>query len=187
MGELISDPQIPTNKSTNCIIFNNRIFNNSISNNGKSGTTSVYEHAECIRCGQCEKVCPVSLLPQQLYWFSKSEQWTELEDHSLFDCIECGACSYVCPSEIPLVGYYRFAKSKMENNAKKLSQSNNAKQRFENREVRLIRIKHEREEKRRKTAEARKQLTKNKSKDPDGKKNAIQDALERVKKKKNNE
>jgi len=179
MGQIVSDVNIPTQKSTNCIIFNADIFSaKNIRNESKT------VHTECIRCGECETACPVSLLPQQLYWFSKSEQWEALEEQNLFDCIECGACSYVCPSEIPLVNYYRYAKSEIKYLKVKQQQSENAKIRFENREKRLARIKTEREEKRQKTAEARKSATNKLDQDPDGKKSAIEAALKRVKDKK---
>lgn len=177
MGQMIFDLETPTRKSTNCIIFN-------AENEALAKSKSATFHAECIRCGECEKVCPASLLPQQLYWFSKSEQWQQSEQHNLFDCIECGACSYVCPSEIPLVNYYRFAKSEIKHLKVKQKKSELAKLRFENRENRLVRIKTEREEKRRKTAEARKLAAANKNKDPEGKKSAIEAALQRVKNKK---
>ena len=178
MGVSISTTNTPTQKSTNCIIFDSNL---------KTVNDFDSHHSACIRCGECEIACPVSLLPQQLYWFSQSEQWDELESQSLFDCIECGACSYVCPSEIPLVGYFRFAKSEIKHLNAKQVKSDKAKQRFENRENRLARIKAEREEKRRKTAEARKFAAKNKAEDPDGKQRAIKAALERVKQKKENQ
>ncbi|MCF6193056.1 MAG: electron transport complex subunit RsxC [Kangiellaceae bacterium] len=185
MGQLINDSAIPTNKSTNCIIFNTTQDLPGGEINSRL-SLSIDGHVACIRCGQCETVCPASLIPQQLYWFAKTEQWNELEQQSLFDCIECGACSYVCPSEIPLVNYYRFAKSQIQSNNIKLANSDKAKQRFENREARLARIKFEREAKRRKTAAARKKAAEQKPEDPEGKKTAIQDALARVKKKKEN-
>jgi len=175
--ECFSELNIPTQKSTNCIIFNSDKSDIMVSSPNDV-------HDACIRCGECEVVCPASLVPQQLYWFAKSEQWEKLEQNNLRDCIECGACSYVCPSQIPLVSYYRFAKSEIKHLKTRKKKSELAKQRFDNRESRLARIKTEREKKRKKTAEARMLTAANKNKDPDGKKSAIQAALQRVKDKK---
>ncbi len=173
----IADSEIPTQKSTNCLIFN-------AEKKSRSTVKITNGHKACIRCGECEIACPVSLLPQQLYWFTQSEQWQSLEQQNLSECIECGACSYVCPSEIPLVNYYRFAKSEIKYQKSRQKKSDLAKLRFENREIRIARIKTERNERRKKTAEARKLAAANINKDPDGKKSAIQAALQRVKNKK---
>lgn len=67
----------------------------------------------CIRCGECMWVCPVDLLPQQLYWYARARELERIQDHHLFDCIECGCCAHVCPSHLPLVQYYRFAKTEI--------------------------------------------------------------------------
>jgi len=178
MGHNITELNTPVTKSTNCIIFNQE------ANQDKSWLTEDKPHQECIRCSDCEKVCPVDLLPQQLYWFSQSEQWDSLEKQELYDCIECGACAYVCPSEIPLVHYFRFGKSAIKNNNLKQKNADNAKRRFEFREKRLQAAKDERALKHQKAAEARKTSAENKLQDPGGKQNAISQALERVKQKK---
>lgn len=177
MGEKISEFSAPTRKSTNCIIFNK----------SDSSALDIQPHKSCIRCGECEVVCPINLVPQQLYWFTKTQQWEQVEQQNISDCIECGACAYVCPSEIPLVGYYQYAKSEIRHNTIKQHKSELAKTRFENRQNRLARIKQEREEKRRKTAEARKLAAQNSESDPDGKKSAIEAALRRVQSKKDNQ
>ncbi len=169
MGQKILNFNIPTSKKVNCLIFNKRVVK--------------VEIKDCIRCGECETVCPIKLLPQQLYWFSKSEQWEPMAQLDLKACIECGACDYVCPSHIPLVDYFRFAKSEIKHLAIKEKASDLAKQRFDNRENRLIRIKLERKAKQKKAAQDRKKASENKSIDPDGKKTAILDALNRVKNK----
>ena len=85
----------------------------------------------CIRCGFCADVCPVTLLPQQLYWFARSKELEKAEDHNLLDCIECGACAYVCPSHIPLVQYYRAAKAELRQEQEKHRMAEHSKQRFE--------------------------------------------------------
>ncbi|AEW44497.1 putative NADH:ubiquinone oxidoreductase, subunit RnfC [Serratia symbiotica str. 'Cinara cedri'] len=68
----------------------------------------------CIRCGFCADVCPVGLLPQQLYWFSRGKEHSKARNYNLSDCIECGACAFVCPSNIPLVQYYQEEKAEIK-------------------------------------------------------------------------
>ena len=179
MGQSVADFETPVTKSTNCIIFNRDNAEQ------KRWVIEANQHQSCIRCSECQIACPADLLPQQLYWFSKSEQWESLEAQDLFDCIECGACAYVCPSEIPLVHYFRFGKSEIRKIKSAQVKSEKAKQRFDFREMRLARAKAERAEKHRKAAEARKKAATESP--PDSKENkqaAINEALARVKQKK---
>ena len=178
MGQSTSNFSTPVTKSTNCIIFNRA------KNNEKAWVIEAKSHQQCIRCGECQQACPVDLLPQQLYWFSESEQWESLEKQGLFDCIECGACAYVCPSEIPLVHYYRFGKSEIRKKQTNHAKAEKAKQRYEFREMRLAREKEERAMKHKKAAAERKKAAQDTKEDPSGKQAAINDALARVKKKK---
>lgn len=135
----------------------------------------------CIRCSACSDACPASLLPQQLFWYSKSKELEKAEEYNLFDCIECGACAYVCPSEIPLVHYYRQAKADIRNQREEKEKSDKAKIRFEARKARLQKEKEEREEKHRIAAEARKASL---NKDGGAAKDKIAAALARAKAKK---
>ncbi|WP_406704324.1 electron transport complex subunit RsxC [Sodalis sp.] len=98
----------------------------------------------CIRCSRCADVCPASLLPQQLYWFSRGQEHDKARQHHLFDCIECGACAYVCPSNIPLVQYYRQQKAEiraLDDDARRAAQ---AKARYEAKLARREREKQQR-------------------------------------------
>lgn len=134
----------------------------------------------CIRCGKCDKACPVDLLPQQLYWYSRAENTERAEEHHLFDCMECGCCSYVCPSNIPLVQYYRHAKSLIRYERKQKKSADLARERHEFRDFRKQRDKKEREEKR----AAHKRKVQQKTASSADKKAAIKAAMARAKAKK---
>ena len=144
----------------------------------------------CIRCGRCAQACPCELQPQELFWFSHSQNFDKARAYNLFDCIECGACGYVCPSHIPLVSYYRFAKSEIavRDMEKKLAEQ--AKERFELKQQRLEREKQEKAarfaEKAAAAAAAKAAAAGSGVENPEAaaKKAAIQAAVERAKAKK---
>ncbi|WP_428034091.1 electron transport complex subunit RsxC [Amphritea sp.] len=141
MGITVINEQIPVIKTTNCLIA------------GSIEEMPPQPPAQaCIRCGMCEQVCPVELLPQQLHWFAKGKEFEKARHHNLFDCIECGACSYVCPSNIPLVQYYRFAKAEIRKEDAEQRKADHARIRFEARIERLEREKIEKEERRKQRA-----------------------------------
>lgn len=99
---------------------------------------------ECIRCGDCVEVCPAGLLPQQLYWTIKTQQYDKAVDLHLSACIECGDCADVCPSTIPLLTYYREGKAALAFAQQEQRIAAAAKSRFEWRQVRLARDKDQR-------------------------------------------
>ncbi|AZZ93603.1 electron transport complex subunit RsxC [Hahella sp. KA22] len=176
MGFTLTDPDLPLVKTSNCIM-----------------AVSAKEFPRpdpaqaCIRCGLCAEACPAELLPQQLYWFSKAQEFDKAENYNLFDCIECGACSYVCPSSIPLVQYYRYAKNQIRVTAQEQQKSDKARERFEFRQTRLEREKEEKEAKRKARAEAAAKAQAEKAAqqqdapaDVDPKKAAIEAAIKRA-------
>ncbi|RVU86367.1 electron transport complex subunit RsxC [Leucothrix sargassi] len=151
MGFALSTDAVPVVKATNCILV--------CSVDQLQLSDAHIAEAEktvmpCIRCGKCMDACPVSLLPQQMYWHTRAKDFEKVEEHKLSDCIECGACSYVCPSHIPLVDYFKFAKTEIR--AQKLAtiKADKSRERHEFNEYRKARDKQEREEKRRKQKEA---------------------------------
>jgi len=143
MGYTLTTDTIPLVKTSNCII-----------------AATVDElpapppEQPCIRCSQCAEACPMELLPQQLFWYSKASEFEKAEHLNLFDCIECGACSYVCPSSIPLVQYYRYAKDEIRKQRAEQLKSDHARERFEARQARLEREQQEKELRRKERAKA---------------------------------
>lgn len=137
MGFTLLDLDAPVSKTTNCILAP-----------GKHELPAPQPAQACIRCGLCAEVCPVHLLPQQLFWYAQAQDFDRLEAHNLFDCIECGACSYVCPSTIPLVQYYRAAKGSIRLNEIEKEKSDRSRQRFEFRQTRIAKEEAEKEAKR---------------------------------------
>jgi len=128
MGFAMQRTDIPVVKTTNCILAETQQF-----------AAAPSPTMPCIRCGACADACPVQLLPQQLYWYSKSKEFDRAEAHNLFDCIECGCCSYVCPSNIPLVHYYRYAKTEIWAQQRDKEKAELAKKRHDNRQARFER------------------------------------------------
>ncbi|GAC25497.1 electron transport complex protein RnfC [Paraglaciecola mesophila KMM 241] len=170
MGFTVASDQVPVVKITNCLLL-------------PTSDEMAEPEAEqpCIRCSACADACPVSLLPQQLFWHSKAKELDKAQEFNLFDCIECGACAYVCPSEISLVHYYRVAKAEIRVEQEEKQKSDKARERFESRAARLVREQEARDEKHRKAAEARKSAMQNKGNDAQDK---IAAALARAKAKK---
>ncbi len=143
MGYTLQTDQVPVVKTTNCVIAAAR-----------GELDQPPPEQPCIRCGACSDACPMELLPQQLFWHAKAEEFDKAEHLNLFDCIECGVCSYVCPSSIPLVQYYRFAKGEIRTQRVEQLKSDQARQRFEARQARLEREQAEKEAKRKARAQA---------------------------------
>ena len=170
MGFTLASAKIPVVKITNCLLAPS-----------KGELPDIEAERGCIRCSACADACPASLLPQQLFWYSKAKDYDVAQQYNLFDCIECGACAYVCPSEIPLVHYYRQAKSDIRQQLQEKEQAEKARIRFEARKERLAKEKQEREEKHRLAAEARNNAL---QKDGGAAKDKIAAALARAKAKK---
>jgi electron transport complex protein RnfC len=169
MGFELPSDRMPVIKTTNCLL---------------ALTTADVPTAEteqaCIRCGDCTTVCPADLLPQQLYWHARSSNHDKAQDYNLFDCIECGCCALVCPSHIPLVQYYRFAKTEIWAQERQKRTADIARQRHLAREQRLARIKQERTDQMARKKQALSSDTANKA----AKQSAIEAALDRVRRKK---
>jgi len=126
MGFALPSIDIPVTKATNCLLISE-----------KDELATPPPAMPCIRCARCSDSCPMSLLPQQMYWYAKSRELDKVQDYNLFDCIECGCCSYACPSNIPLVQYFRYAKTEIWEDERERNKADIARDRHEFRQERL--------------------------------------------------
>lgn len=170
MGFILDSTTAPITKTTNCVLVTHQ-------RDTKKPETAL----PCIRCGDCADACPVNLLPQQLYWYARSQEFDHIQDYNLFDCIECGCCDVVCPSRIPLVQYFRFAKTTIWQHERNTEKSDKARERHE---LRLERLEREKREKRERHNRKKAALKKEPDQKEDPKKAAILAAMKRVQEKK---
>ena len=164
MGLALDHDDYPISKASNSILAL-----------GEEEDLAENDPLPCIRCGDCAEVCPVNLLPQQLFFFSRADQQPRLIDHGIDACIECACCDYVCPSRLPLSAEFRFAKQHLQFKREEQHAAVLAKQRFEQRQQRLAEEAAARErkleEKRRQVASrggVQELLAQAKSRKPDG-------------------
>jgi len=125
-GIPLASDQVPVTKGSNCILALR-----------PEDTDDPHPIMPCINCGECVRVCPAGLLPQELYKYIRAEDLDGAGELNLFDCIECGCCAHVCPSHIPLVDYYRHAKGRLRERGIEDARARKARQRYEAREHRL--------------------------------------------------
>jgi electron transport complex protein RnfC len=132
-GKSVTTDRVPLVKAANCILV-------------MSEAPAIGPEMPCIRCGDCAAVCPVQLLPQQLFWYACADDEAKLRDYGLTDCIECGCCDLVCPSHIPLTFDFRMAKARIRELADEKARAERARRRFEARNERLEKEQQERDQ-----------------------------------------
>lgn len=72
---------------------------------------TLYE-SNCIRCGECERVCPAGLSPYKIDFAAINNDIVTCDRLCATECISCGCCSYVCPAKRELA--YRITMAKSE-------------------------------------------------------------------------
>lgn len=75
---------------------------------------AVREMTNCIRCGRCNRVCPLGLVPQMMQTAAEKKDYETYAGklHGL-DCIACGSCTFVCPAKRPLMQLFKMTKSEI--------------------------------------------------------------------------
>ncbi|XBC43416.1 MAG: electron transport complex subunit RsxC [Buchnera aphidicola (Meitanaphis flavogallis)] len=124
-GSIVDNVNFPILKTSNSVLF-------------LKSSLSKYElERPCIRCTMCSSACPMNLLPEQLYFYSKSCDHDKSKEYFIQECIECGICEQICPSNIPLLTYFRKEKSKINQIILKENLSTKFKKLFLSRQSRL--------------------------------------------------
>ncbi len=67
----------------------------------------------CIKCGECNDVCPAGILPQNIMDAELRSVNSRIVELNTSECIECGLCTYVCPSKINVLEWVRRAKRRV--------------------------------------------------------------------------
>jgi electron transport complex protein RnfC len=134
MGVSLPSDDLPVTKATNCLILMK-----------PRDISPPRREMPCIRCGECNQVCPAQLLPQELLRASRQHDIDALDSFGLDACIECGCCDYVCPSYIPLTARFINSKVEVTEHTIEADQAIRARNRFEAREARLARQREERD------------------------------------------
>jgi electron transport complex protein RnfC len=64
--------------------------------------TGFHPERDCICCGECRRVCPVGLDPEELYKKIIALPRQGSITQGALECHGCGCCELVCPSSLPL-------------------------------------------------------------------------------------
>ena len=94
MGFIQKDVNFPIMKGSNGII---------------AVDTDHSEASECIKCGRCADVCPMSLQP--LYFAKLVGDPQALKERNIMDCMECRCCETICSAKIPLTTLIKMGKN----------------------------------------------------------------------------
>ncbi len=99
MGTCVYADSYPVAKNTNGLLF------------FSADAASQQRVLACMKCGRCASVCPMGLMPPQIYEANKVKDIAELTRLQVNACMECGCCSYICPSKRLVTQSMREAKA----------------------------------------------------------------------------
>ena len=68
----------------------------------------------CLRCGRCNRVCPLGLSPQLMQVAAQHKDYERYEKRLYgLECIACGCCIYICPAKRPLMQLFKVTKAEI--------------------------------------------------------------------------
>ena len=74
----------------------------------------------CLRCGRCNRVCPLGLSPQLMQVAARNKDYERYEKRLYgLECIACGCCTYICPAKRPLMQLFKTTKAEIMATKKK--------------------------------------------------------------------
>lgn len=71
------------------------------------------EEDVCIKCGDCNDICPAGILPQNIMDAELRNVNSRIVDLNTHLCVECGLCTYACPSKINVMEWVRRGKRRV--------------------------------------------------------------------------
>ena len=102
MGVALQSLEVPVCKN------NNAITALSYDTVAESTTTA------CLRCGRCNRVCPLGLSPQLMQVAALRKNYDRYENRLYgLECIACGCCTYICPAKRPLMQLFKVTKAEI--------------------------------------------------------------------------
>ena len=113
-GNAVSDVDDPIVKISNCIL----VFDEK--------NACLPAPTDCIHCGRCVNVCPVSInvweVEQAMEWEDESVRYEKLFNTGIRQCVDCASCAYVCPAHRRLLQSNKNAKRWMKGYEKQMKE-----------------------------------------------------------------
>ncbi|MGN0335126.1 MAG: electron transport complex subunit RsxC [Lachnospiraceae bacterium] len=104
MGFAMSSLNVPLQKSNNALVV--------LTHDEVEESTEKQTH--CLKCGRCNRACPLGLTPQMMSVAAERKDYERYEKKLYgLECIGCGCCTYTCPAKRPLMQLFKQTKAEI--------------------------------------------------------------------------